>query len=105
MGKHECPDDRGQCHFWELRLLVEKVEARDHSVKSLKGWSGEFVYNSLNNENPIFSLIFGIYMNFLIINLSTYRILVRPLLTTVLEDWYFSKRLHKIGVLEWCLMI
>lgn len=58
MGKHKCPGDSGQCHLWELRLLVEKVEARkidwDHSVKSLKGWSGEFIYNSLNNENPIF---------------------------------------------------
>lgn len=44
--------------------------------------------------------LFGIYMNFLIVNLSTYGILVRPLPTTVLEDWYFSKKLHKICVLE-----
>lgn len=64
MGKHECPGDSGQCHLWELRLLVEKVEAKkidwDHSVKSFKGWSGEFIYNSLNNENPFF-LLFLVY--------------------------------------------
>lgn len=60
MGKRECRYNCGQCRFWELRLLAEKGEARKidwgHSMKSLKGLSDEFIYNSLNNKNPTFSL-------------------------------------------------
>ena len=55
MGKHEYPDNSGQFHLWELRLLVEEAAARKidwgHSWKSLKGCSDEFIFNSLNNED------------------------------------------------------
>lgn len=81
----------GSAIYWGLRLLVEEAEAKkidwDHSVESLKGWSDEFIFDSLYSENPTFCPIFGIYMTFLFINLFIYKTLARLLPTTILEYW------------------
>lgn len=55
IGRHKRPANSGQCDDWELGLLVQEAETKKVDCED-KGWSDNFIFNSLYNENPTSSL-------------------------------------------------